>query len=66
VRSIQELAEDVLVSHLGYGSDSDLMIRFDPYHNVDESQRKQVLGGQVSLWAEQVSPVYRAALKSPY
>jgi hypothetical protein len=27
---------------------------FDPYHNVQEEQRKQVLGGQVSLWAEQV------------
>jgi len=29
-------------------------IRFDPYHNIREDQKKRVLGGQVSLWAEQV------------
>lgn len=30
-----------------------LMIRFDPYDNVDEEQKSQVLGGQASLWSEQ-------------
>ncbi|TXT08741.1 hypothetical protein VHUM_02869 [Vanrija humicola] len=29
------------------------MISFDPYKNIPESQRKLVLGGQTSLWAEQ-------------
>jgi hypothetical protein len=28
--------------------------RFDPYKDVEEEQRKLVLGGQTSLWAEQV------------
>lgn len=36
-------------------SNSGLMIRFNPYENVDESQKSQVLGGQASLWSEQVS-----------
>jgi hypothetical protein len=34
-----------------------LDIRFDPYHNIREDQKKRVLGGQVSLWAEQVRPL---------
>ncbi|KAL1406042.1 Glucosamine-6-phosphate isomerase (Glucosamine-6-phosphate deaminase) (GNPDA) (GlcN6P deaminase) [Vanrija albida] len=29
------------------------IISFDPYKNIEESQRKLVLGGQASLWAEQ-------------
>ncbi|KAM0793381.1 hypothetical protein ACM66B_000835 [Microbotryomycetes sp. NB124-2] len=29
---------------------------FDPYANVTESQRKQILGGEALLWAEQADP----------